>query len=99
MKYAFPVHGQGNIYISFTRSSHENRILLAVRDDGIGLPAGFNSSDRVSMGMNLMKGLSEDIDGDFAIESNNGTVVTVSFMYNPDISADLAPSVASQNFI
>ena len=99
IKYAFPNNRQGNIYISFTQISNENRFLLAVRDDGIGLPAGFDSTRQVSMGMNLMKGLSEDIDGVFAIQSNNGTVVTVSFKYNPDISTDLVPSVAGQNFI
>lgn len=99
IKYAFPDNRQGNIYISFTQSSNENRIVLAVRDDGIGLPQGFNSTKQASMGMNLMKGLTEDIDGAFAIQSNNGTAMTVSFMYNPDISTDFAPSATGQNFI
>ena len=99
IKYAFPNNRQGNIYISFTQSSNENRIVLAVRDDGIGLPPGFNSTNQASMGMNLMKGLCEDIDGTFAIQSDNGTAITVSFMYNPDLSTDFAPSVTGQNFI
>jgi len=98
-KYAFPNNRQGNIYISFIQSSDENRIVLSVRDDGVGLPQGFNGTKQVSMGMNLMKGLCEDIDGTFSIQSNSDTAIIVSFMYNPDLSPDFAPSVTAQNFI
>jgi two-component sensor histidine kinase len=73
--------------------------VLSVRDDGVGLPQGFNGTKQVSMGMNLMKGLCEDIDGTFSIQSNSGTAIIVSFMYNPDLSPDFAPSVTAQNFI
>jgi two-component sensor histidine kinase len=49
------------------------------------------------MGLNLMKGLSEDIDGSFTIQSNNGTIITVSFIYNPDQSNDFVPTASGQN--
>lgn len=97
-KHAFPNKKEGNIYISFTQAPDDNRIVLTVRDDGAGLPAGFNSNSQSSMGLNLMKGLSADIDGRFIIESNNGTIVTVNFIYNPDLSQDFVPSAGSQNF-
>ena len=67
-------------------------------DDGIGLPAGFNSNLQRSMGLNLMKGLSEDIDGSFTIHSNNGTVLTMSFLYNPNKLKDFATLISGQNF-
>jgi len=96
-KYAFPNGNDGNIYISFTRNAIDNSITLIVKDDGIGLPAGFDSGGRSSMGLNLMKGLSEDIDGRFSIESANGTVVTVCFIYEPDISKYFSAPVAGEN--
>jgi two-component sensor histidine kinase len=33
------------------------------------------------MGMKLMYGLSEDIDGEFTITGDNGTEITVEFLY------------------
>jgi two-component sensor histidine kinase len=89
-KYAFPNKKEGNIYISFTHNRDDNRIALTVMDDGTGLPADFNINSQSSMGLNLMKGLSEDIDGSFSMQSSNGTIVTVSFIYNPDQS-DFVP--------
>jgi len=97
-KYAFPDGREGNIHISFTQSVHDKRIVLSVTDDGIGLPAGFNSNLQRSMGLNLMKGLSEDIDGSFTIHSNNGTVLTISFLYNPNKLKDFATLISGQNF-
>lgn len=88
-KYAFPDSRKGNIYISLTYNADDHRAELTVKDDGKGLPIGFDTSRQSSMGMNLMKGLSEDIDGIFAMKSNNGTIVTVSFIYNPDIAKNL----------
>ncbi|BAV07576.1 Two-component sensor histidine kinase, contains HisKA and HATPase domains [Filimonas lacunae] len=97
-KYAFPGKKEGNIYISFTHNSENDQVVLTVRDDGTGLPAEFNSNVQSSMGLNLMKGLSGDIDGSFTMQSNNGTIVTVSFIYNPNQPEDFLPSDASQNF-
>lgn len=91
-KYAFPGKKEGNIYLSFLCTAG-NIVVLTVKDDGVGLPTGFDNKCRSSMGLNLMKGLSEDIDGCFTIQSNNGTIVTVSFAYNPEIPTDIVNSV------
>jgi two-component sensor histidine kinase len=97
IKYAFPGNSNGNIYISFKQYSVDNSIVLTVKDDGIGLPAGFNGNRQPSMGLNLIKGLTEDIDGTFTIQNCNGTVITVSFIYHPDTLNGFAPSVNAQN--
>jgi two-component sensor histidine kinase len=34
-------------------------------------------------GMSLMKGLSEDLDGNFSIENNNGTEIKIWFVCEP----------------
>jgi two-component sensor histidine kinase/tetratricopeptide (TPR) repeat protein len=88
-KYAFPNGMEGLINISFENIS-ENILLLAINDSGIGLPHGFNIMKSDSMGMNLMRGLSEEIGAQFKIDSQKGTRITVLFKYDPDISIDIS---------
>lgn len=78
IKYAFPDGREGIITISLSQVS-EHKILLTITDNGIGLPATFDMHARNSMGMNLMQGLSEDIDGDFNISNQDGTSISIAF--------------------
>lgn len=91
-KYAFQGKKEGNIYLSFLHIAG-NKIVLTIKDDGVGLPEGFERSQVSSMGLNLMKGLTGDIDGCFTIQSNNGTVVTVSFAYSPEMPGNITTPV------
>lgn len=86
-KHAFPDKKPGNVYISFVCNDADKSMVLTVRDDGTGLPADFGNNSQPSMGLNLMRGLSADIDGHFTMESDNGTIVRLSFIYNPDPDA------------
>lgn len=89
IKYAFPGNRNGNIYISFTAdTNNENTLLLVVKDDGTGLPEAFDNSNSNTMGMNLMKGLARDIDGQFSIYSAGGTTVTIAFLHHRDMLTD-----------
>ena len=81
IKYAFPGNKDGTILISL-KSMGENQFRLRVQDNGIGLPPTSNSSNTGSMGMNLMQGLSEDIDGKLSILSGNGTTILLDFNHN-----------------
>ena len=54
-------------------------ISLCVKDNGIGLPSDWEMVKTSSMGLKLMKGLSEDIHGTFTIERMNGTKIKVEF--------------------
>ncbi len=78
IKYAFP-EGSRNNTISIQLSVVDNRCRLVIRDNGIGLPAGFNERNIKSLGISLMKGLSEDIDATFSIENREGTSVEITF--------------------
>jgi two-component sensor histidine kinase len=78
IKYAFPDGKEGIITISLSQVS-EHKILLMITDNGVGLPAAFDIHARNSMGMNLMQGLSEDIDGDFNIVNHDGTSISIAF--------------------
>jgi two-component sensor histidine kinase len=85
LKYAFPNDKEGIISISFGSTS-SNHLLLAINDNGIGLPSGYNVLKPNSMGMNLMRGLSEEIGGQFSLNSQNGTQIAISFIYDPDVT-------------
>jgi two-component sensor histidine kinase len=70
------------ISISFLNTTG-NDYLLVVADNGIGMPQNLNDGKRGSLGMSLMKGLSEDLDGNFSIENNNGTEIKIWFVCEP----------------
>jgi two-component sensor histidine kinase len=78
IKYAFPDDRAGVISISLSNIS-SSQYLLVIADNGVGIPQQFNSNKPGSLGMSLMEGLSEDLDGNFSIENKNGTTIEVSF--------------------
>ena len=84
IKYAFPDGRKGAITISLLQilPSHYE---LSISDNGIGIPEVSLNKKSGSLGMSLMKGLSEDIDGKFSIQSDKGTMIKVSFLYDPAV--------------
>jgi len=51
-----------------------------VRDDGVGLPAGFDLAASRGMGLNLVRSLLSQIDGKFRLEADvKGTSCSVDF--------------------
>jgi two-component system, sensor histidine kinase PdtaS len=78
IKYAFPGNRPGEIEISMTRH-RERQVCLSVSDNGIGLPGDWQKKTGNSLGLKLMQGLSEDIQGSFNIQTIKGTTVTVAF--------------------
>jgi two-component sensor histidine kinase len=90
IKHAFGWGERGVISISLTYSG-PRKLLLVVADDGVGLAPGFTIDTRGSMGMTLMQGLSEDIDGTFDIASLNGTEMRIAFMYDPEALTEGEP--------
>lgn len=96
IKYAFPDDRSGLISISLSTAA-PGRYLLSISDDGIGMPAELTKSG--SLGMSLMRGLSEDIDGSLSIENNNGTTIKISFIPAAEMRKHdtLALSIISHN--
>ena len=78
VKYAFPGRREGMITISVKKAG-ENMLLFSVADNGIGLPHALDMSKVNSLGMKLMKGLSDDIAARFSIKNNQGTQITIEF--------------------
>lgn len=84
LKYAFPNDTEGVIRITLSNKSG-NRYLLVISDNGIGIPSHRENKKAGSLGMNLMAGLSEDLDGSFSIENNNGTVIRILFVHEMSV--------------
>jgi two-component sensor histidine kinase len=64
IKYAFPNDKMGVVNITLSNTS-PHRYLLVVADNEIGIPSHFKDKKVGSLGMRLMAGLSEDLDGSF----------------------------------
>jgi two-component sensor histidine kinase len=75
-KYAFTDRTTGEIHVHFNQD--EKKMILTVRDNGIGLPADFNYQKSPSLGMNLVRGLVRQINGKLDIKSSDkGTTFTI----------------------
>jgi two-component sensor histidine kinase len=77
VKYAFTGHG-GDIIIALQLMINEN-LLLTITDNGKGLPANFDIKNTSSLGMEMMKALSKQLDGSFQVKSNHGVTITIEF--------------------
>jgi two-component sensor histidine kinase len=82
IKYAFGRSKNGKISISLSHIS-DTQLLLSIADNGRGLPTEFDSKVGASMGMELLRGMTDDLGGSFSIETNNGTQIKVIFEYKP----------------
>lgn len=82
VKYAFKGRSSGQIILSL--ENHEQRYLLMIRDNGIGMPVSSFSVNR-SLGMDLMEGLCTDISADIRFEVRNGTTIKIDFTVEEDI--------------
>jgi len=74
--YAFPNNLRGEIMVSMWLS--DDTVTLQIKDNGTGLPADFDN-DKKSLGMNLVKGLTNQLKGMFEIANNQGVRITVEF--------------------
>jgi len=82
IKYAFKnEHTSKKITILMTQSEN-NQVELTVSDNGIGLSPGFDMNRNGGLGLRLMRGLTEDINGHFTISAGNETTISVSFTPN-----------------
>ena len=77
LKYAFPNKMMGEIII--TLKSIEDMFELNICDNGIGLPENININTIKTLGILLVKSLTEQLDGKISIKRRNGTQFKIIF--------------------
>ena len=59
-KYAYPESGSGSIWVRLVRTDNDH-VLVSVRDEGIGLPAGFDPTTSKRLGSRLIHALAKQL--------------------------------------
>ncbi len=78
LKYAFPDGREGRIHVEL-RKCEANELLLVVRDNGIGLPEGFDARKTQSLGLKLVHTLVRQLRGKLEISGSNGAEFSIRF--------------------
>lgn len=84
IKHAFPDDREGVISVLLERVA-ANRFRLVISDNGVGMPDGLDKRNFLSLGMRLIKGLSDDLDAKLVIENKDGLKISVEFAYDEKI--------------
>jgi PAS domain S-box-containing protein len=96
LKYAFPDGRSGDIHIMLRGEA--DHVTLSVRDTGIGFPAGVDFQNTESLGLQLVRMLTEQLGGTLTLMGEIGTMFTVSIPYSaplipPHVSVESERSV------
>ncbi|HEY9600256.1 MAG TPA: sensor histidine kinase, partial [Allocoleopsis sp.] len=78
LKYAFPKKCQGEIWVEFHVNSGDT-LTLVVRDNGIGIPESFDIETSTSLGLTLVQGLTEQLEGTLEVDCSQGTKFKITF--------------------
>jgi len=78
IKYAFP-EGQRGIVSIVLKKTADSTYLFSISDNGIGLPEDFELGQSNTLGMVLMRGLSEQLNGTLSVLTKNGVTISVIF--------------------
>ncbi|TSA56476.1 MAG: PAS domain S-box protein [Planctomycetaceae bacterium] len=77
-KHAFPEGGEGEITVDF-HPDGDNRLELAVSDNGVGFPEDIDISDTETLGLRLISILVAQLKGTLEIERDGGTSFKITF--------------------
>jgi PAS domain S-box-containing protein len=77
LKYAYPGEARGEVRIELKSSG--DRVTLTVSDDGVGIKEEYREPTSDSMGMMLVRMLTEQLGGTLSIDCAKGTRVSVAF--------------------
>jgi len=78
LKYAFPGQPGGTIYVSLG-ASEPGHYQLVVWDNGIGMKENFDIANAASLGMRLVKMLTDQLNGQLSIDCAQGTRINITF--------------------
>jgi two-component sensor histidine kinase len=78
LKYAFIGRNHGEIKVSMILISG-NVYRLIIQDNGVGLPLGIDINNTDSLGLKLVHTLTDQLHGEFSVETQNGTKFIINF--------------------
>ncbi|WP_205945108.1 tetratricopeptide repeat-containing sensor histidine kinase [Pedobacter psychrodurus] len=96
IKYAFPGDKKGKVHISFLFIGEEV-CELKIADTGVGLPDGFDPENTESLGMSLMTGLTEQLNGEIKMWNNEGLVLDVIFKRHNELITETSEILINKN--
>ncbi|HET6497934.1 MAG TPA: histidine kinase N-terminal domain-containing protein [Coriobacteriia bacterium] len=78
IEHGFAERGSGAVSVSMRRLQRE--VVLQVRDDGAGMPPGFDPASAATLGLSIVRTIVEDnLHGTISFSGARGTTVTVRF--------------------
>jgi two-component sensor histidine kinase len=89
LKYAFPGDSTGEILITLKEIAQE--VEICISDNGVGLPQDFTLNSASSLGMTLMQGLADQLEGTFNVSNNKGVTIQIIF---PLVMSDITIGTA-----
>jgi|GEM_PF-1994456 len=78
-KHAFPEGKKGKISISFKESADKRDYSIIISDNGVGIDPNIDLNNPQSLGLKIIKLLTDQLTGTLNFHSNNGTIVTIQF--------------------
>jgi two-component sensor histidine kinase len=81
LKYAFPGDRGGMLTISGGLVG--DLLTISVKDDGVGMPPGYDWKNATSLGLRLVNILAEQIDGTIAVAGDQGTTFIITVRLKP----------------
>ena len=79
LKYAFPGGCSGELHVTLRPDVETERFLLTVSDTGVGLPTAFDLDRGDTLGLQLVRDLTEQLHGTIRHEGGTGTSFTIAF--------------------
>jgi two-component sensor histidine kinase len=76
-KYAFPAQDTGIVEICFTQNDEDYELII--KDNGIGLPHDFDPQKSSTLGITLITGMCEQLEGSCNIRNQNGVQILICF--------------------
>jgi PAS domain S-box-containing protein len=78
LKHAFPNERLGTVRVELRRVG-DRELMLSVSDDGIGMPDGFDPAKSISLGVQLVSTLVEQLEGQLEVVRQQGTTIRIRF--------------------
>jgi two-component system, sensor histidine kinase PdtaS len=82
IEYAFSTHHISCSIMVDTHVANNELVNLLIRDNGVGFTSENLKTEKLSLGMRLMRGLTEDLSGSFNLFKAEGTAVRIEFRIN-----------------